>query len=459
MRSVSDESGQALVLVMMIILVVLLMGSTILTLVGESRKASFEERMIIQAYYIADAGVERALAKVKSDSGWLWDAVHLDADKEVEYITDLDYSGGRISRVIIKEENIYPAAPLSKEDVAYTDILIISEGTCESSKKTLKVRARVNAPLHFCKGVWINSPESDFGKNSIIVSSITSSSGLAFRHDCIIYGDITASGDVTVMQNIAIAASEVKTTGSVILENDARINGNVRQAGTSPFYVDLSNGALIGWVEDVAGQNEIFYKDVYYNGILYNNSGRTIDESKLHHDKAGVIKIPVFPVLTMSMYENNYDVKYTGNKTFSGYFTVDGILFVTGDVTISGNYSGVGTIIAGGDVNISGDLKRYNDDLASSLSILCFGNTGITISKGSEAWALLYAPPGTPAGMRGVNIGNGARVHGSVICDKIYINSAGNTLVQYEGSLSNNQPDWVTSVVDITSWQELYSVF
>ncbi|MDF9408614.1 MAG: hypothetical protein A4E52_01433 [Pelotomaculum sp. PtaB.Bin013] len=335
MKSIGSESGQTLVLVVMITLLILLLSFSTLTLVSECRKASFVEKTMVQAYYIADAGVERALAKVKSDNDWLWNEVHFDSDREVEFILNQNYAGGVITRVTVKEESIYPAVPLSREDVAYTNILIISEGTCENSRKSLEVRARVNAPLHFARGVWVNSPDSEFG------------------------------------------------------------NGN-----------------------------------------------------------AGAVTVPPFPALDLSMYEKNYDVKYIGNKTISGDFQVNGIVYVAGDVTISGNYRGVGAIVAGGNVYVSGDLKRYHDDQASSLAILCFGSGGITIADGKEVWALLYTPPGGPSDVRVVNIGSAAIVHGSIICDKIIINPAANALVQYEKSLSDNQPDWTTTNISVTSWQE-----
>lgn len=440
MKSFGSESGQALVLVMMMTLLILLMSFSTLTLVSECRKASFVERTMAQAYYIADAGVERALAKIKSDCDWLWYAVHLAPGKKVEFIVNQKYAGGVITRVTVKEESICPTIPLSIEDITYTNILITSEGIYEDSKKTLYVRARVDAPLQFTRGVWVNSQDSEFG-NGVIISNVTSSGGLIFRHNSTFSGEITAGGTVTVSENVTVQADEIKTAKSIILENNAQVNGRVRQAGINPYQVALANGALIS-------------EDIYYNGALLNNSGNVIDVSTLHQGSAGIVMVPTFPALDLLMYEKNYDVKYTGNKTFTGDFQVNGIIYVTGDVTISGNYSGVGAIIAGGNVYISSDLKRYHDDPAGSLAILCFGGGGITIADGKQVWALLYTPPGEPSGVRMINIGDAAIVHGSIICDKIMINPASNTLVQYESSVSENQPDWITTKISITSWHE-----
>jgi len=444
-KSVDNESGQALILVVMMTLLILLIGFSTLTLVSECRKASLAERTMVQAYYIADAGVERALAKVKSDSGWLWDDVHFDSNKEVEFIINQNYAGGVITEVKVKEEGIYPAVPLSREDVAYTNILITSVGAYEGSKKTLEVRARVDAPLHFSRGVWVNSPESDFG-GGVVISHVTSSGDLIFRRNGIFSGEITAGGTVTVLESVTVAADEVKAAKSIILESGAQVNGGVRQAGASPFQVALAGRASISG-------------DIYYNGVLFNDSGNVMEASKLHQGGAGVITVPPFPVLDLSMYEKNHDLKYTGDKAFTGSFEISGITYVTGDVTISGNYNGVGAIVAGGDVYISSDLKRNHDNPASSLAILCFGDRGITIADGKEVWALLYTPSGGASGAGMLNVGGAATVHGSLICDKIMINPAANTLVQYESSLSNHQPEWITTKISITSWHENYPVF
>lgn len=445
MKNFADEKGQALFLAVMASLLFFLLGISVLTMVNESRKALFVEKTMVQAYYAADAGVERVLAKAKSDGDWLWETVHLASGKEVVFMDKQGYGGGEINKVTVKENGIYPANPLGKEEVVYTDILIISIGTYEGSKKTLKVTARVRAPLQFTRGLWVNAAETELG-GARVISPVISSGDLFFRHNGMFSGEIYAGGTVTVLENTVLVADEVKAAKSIVLHDNAQINGTVRQAGDKPEQIALAEGA---WIDG----------DIYYNGFFLNNSGKEIDADRLHEGAAGIVKVPCFPALEPAMYEKSYDQIYADDETISGDFLINGVVYVAGDVTISGAYKGVGAIVAAGNVNIAGDLKRYYDDPVSSLTIICFGGQGITVAAGAEVWALLYTPPGDAAGKRVIRIGDAAQMHGALICSEAMINPNAGALIQYESSLVESQTDWLTTNIEITAWHEWYSVF
>lgn len=458
MKYLSNAAGQALVLVVMVTLLMLFMSFTALNLVGTYRKTSFTEKTMAQAYYIADAGVEHALARAKTDSDWLWHTVHGGAGQEVVLITGRSYAGGVIARVTVQETGIYPAAPLSRHDVVYTDIRVTAEGVYEDSRKTLVVQARVSAPLPFAKGIWVAAPHPEFGR-SVINAPVTVSGALTFRHNCLVQGIITAGGNVTVAENVAVTAEEVKSAGGVYLENNAQINGRVRQADVSPARVALAGGALIGRVETDGEQEVTNFADIYYNGELHNDSGRVLDSARLHPGQAGTVNLPSFPARQASMFAKSYDQWCAGDKTLAGDFELSGVTYVAGDLTISGCYRGVGAIVCRGDVHIPGDLCREQGAPDASLAILCFGRGGVNIADGVQVWALLYTPPGEPSARRTVHIGRGAAVRGSILCDHLAVTEAGAALMQYESSLAGNLPDWLTTHISITSWQELYPVF
>lgn len=445
MKNFADEKGQALFLAVMATLLFFLLGISVLTMVNESRKALFVEKTMVQAYYAADAGVERVLAKAKSDGDWLWETVHLASGKEVMFIDKQGYGGGEISKVTVKEDGIYPINPTAKEDVVYTDISITSIGTYEGSNKTLKVTARVRAPLQFTGGVWVNAADTELG-GARIISHVISSGDLFLRYNGTFSGEINAAGTITVSENTVLTADEIKAAKSIILQDNAQISGTVRQAGDKPEQMALAEGA---WIDG----------DIYYNGLFLNNSGKEIDAAKLHESGAGIVRTPSFPVLEPAMFKKSNDQIYTGDETISGDFLLNGVVYVAGDVTISGAYKGVGAIVAAGNVNIAGDLKRYYDDPGSSLTIICFGGQGITVGAGAEVWALLYTPPGNAAGDRSLHIGDAAQIHGGLICSKVMINPNASVLIQYENSLVESQPDWLTTNIEITAWHELYSVF
>lgn len=440
-----DGSGQALILVVMLTLLLLLMATSLFTLVGESRKAIAVEEKMVQAYYIAEAGVERALAQAKSDGDWLWQAVHLAPGRKMEFLRQQAYADGVIAEVTIAEDSIYPAEAAVPEEVVYTNILITSVGIYEGSKKTLKVKAKVEAPLPFERGLWARSSDTDFG-GAMVNANITVSGDLLFQHNGVFSGDISVDGTVTVAEEVTLTVRELKAAQSLILKNNACINGVVRQIGSAPAQIELADGASI-------------VGDIYYNGELVNNSGTFFEPLNLHPGGAGQSMMPNFPLLDLSDLERNCDQTYVGDQWIGGDFQINGIAYVAGDVSIAGNYKGAGVIVAEGDVRIVGDLRRAQEDPHSSLAILSFGDEGVTIDAGVQVWALLYAPAGNASTGGIIRLEEGAALHGSLICEKISLPHATNTLLQYESALMEAQPDWTTTRISITSWQELYSVF
>ena len=148
-----DETGQAIILVVMILLLLFLLSTAAVAAAVESRRAYSVEKTMIQANYLAESGVERALAKAREDSEWLADVLSRPSS-EVVLIAGEQCSGGIISQVTIKGESIGPAT---------ANIIITSVGLYENSKKTLVVKAQIKPPLNFSSAVWANYSETEPG--------------------------------------------------------------------------------------------------------------------------------------------------------------------------------------------------------------------------------------------------------------------------------------------------------
>lgn len=444
MKRLKSESGQALVLVMMVMLLLLLMGSSMLTQGSESRKASFEERKIVQAYYLADAGAEKAIARIKNDPFWL---------KGLAYNTVVKYIG-------------YPNGLLSNMPLAYTDdgqitsvtvkrtsvaanpttFYIESLGEYQGARRTIQVTGKMYDPVDLPVGVTVYYP-STFSNNRIINSDVISTDEFSNNS---ISGVIMSADDVTLKNDVT--ATKVITGGELNLANNVQANMDVEAAGN---VILANNSKIIGKVNAVGnvtlGSNAIIMGDVYYNGTLTKESGALIDDDMLHPGEAQAVNVlPVsFPVPDQDWYDRNADCILTGNLT--GSFDVNGISYVAGNINISGTYSGNGAIVAGGKVTINGDLNRA--DTGSSLAVISFGNVdgvGVELTNDATVYALLYCP-------NEIIINNNAHLYGSVICNVVDIRN--DAKITYEASLQQNQPEWITTGVRITSWKERYSVF
>jgi len=445
MSRLKNDSGQALALVMMVTLVILLMSLSVLTQGTESRKASFEERRIVQACYIAEAGAEKAIAEIKNNPLWL---KGLTLNTDYTFISAVPYAGGQITSVKVKRIT---------KSANPTRFFVESLGEYQGAKRTIQVQGEMYDPVDFSRGLWLRSSLSQFGQNSTVDSDIVVEGAITFENNCSVLRNITAAEDVTILQNMtaakittagnllinnnARAIMDVDAAGDVILDNNTQINGVVNAVGN----VSVGSGAMIGY-ETGDGYSTVFHgKDVYFNGIITNN-GQTGTQ---HPGEAHAVNVslPSFPTLEQSWYAENADRILTGRLT--GMFYVDGISYVSGDISISGIYSGAGAIVAGGKVTINGDLTRA--DTNSSLAIISFGSpAGIEVGNNLTVHALLYTPDK-------VSIGDGTHVYGSVVCNVIDIGQ-GATLTG-DDTMQNNQPKWITTAVSITSWKEKYSVF
>lgn len=114
-------------IVMMTILLILLLGTAILNIAGNSKKASTLQTEQVQAYFIAEAGVEKTLARAISD--WEW----LSSNIANPHLQDLPFAGGKI---------VY--AKITKEAFSGGFMVTIeSKGHLGKSTRTLVVKARI----------------------------------------------------------------------------------------------------------------------------------------------------------------------------------------------------------------------------------------------------------------------------------------------------------------------------
>ena len=154
LKYLNNENGQALLPVMMMVLLFFLLSTSVILSAAESRRVYLVEKNMIQARYIAESGVERALAEIKANGVLLNDLLNPPIGGEISLFTGEEYSGGVISRVTIKKEDIWPSV---------ANITITSEGNFEDAKKTMVVKAQIGKPLDFSSGIWANLVQSGSG--------------------------------------------------------------------------------------------------------------------------------------------------------------------------------------------------------------------------------------------------------------------------------------------------------
>lgn len=138
-RPSTNQSGYAVLLVMMVMMVLFLLGTVMLTVAGNSRKDSIRQREQMQAYYTAEAGVEKtlAMAAVRNDWDWFIRLPDMGIGLPYYYLQNKSYpddeSGGKISYVTIYKQ---------KNGNDYF-MVIESKGQLGNNNRTLIVKAQV----------------------------------------------------------------------------------------------------------------------------------------------------------------------------------------------------------------------------------------------------------------------------------------------------------------------------
>ena len=233
LNTINNETGQAILPVMMMVLLFFLLSASVVLSVVESRRAYLVEKTMIQARYIAESGVARAMALVMENAGGPFDPLNLSSGSEVSLIIGEECSGGIISKVTLRKEEIGPSI---------ANITISSEGLYEGSKKTIVVKAQIREPLDFSAGIWANQketepgsweptgdqpapalPKSFFEKNSNKVYGGDLSIGGGFQIEglCFVTGDLYLSGSYQGV-GAMVAGGGVYVNGDLLKSSGAK---------------------------------------------------------------------------------------------------------------------------------------------------------------------------------------------------------------------------------------------
>ncbi len=458
-----DRKGQALLVVLLLTTSIFLVGGAAVTMGTTVRKNAAREVHSAKAYYVAEAGVEKVLAKARRDPNWL-QALPGPGDPRDFIAEDLGgqqaYAGGRFVEIKV-----------SKEDAGWNAVLlhIKSKGEYLGATRTLDVDARIdNAYGHnLFRRLWVKSLTEE-----------------KLSHGMVVTGEVMASeGDLVLEEGSDVAARDrglwvqgnLTVKGQMSQGKQTQIQGNVWCVGNVSF-VKLGGGegqpiTIYGnlYVQQGSVQG---LDDVNITGTVYVRNAnqlpagwRDAHPGKWQVDSSLDVasRIPSFPQLLtperLEWYRRNADRYMVGPVMFEGTHlrNLSGLYYIEGDATFSGEYSGRATFVVHGNVTF---LKYSGRDKASlvrtsendCVTILCTGDIDTQNANG-EIQALLYSPGGADGSadiknktdLVGAAVLPNIKSHGYAI-DFRYDENMVNT---FEGTLN-----WTTSWMTVTSWRE-----
>lgn len=442
-----SQAGQALVIVMVLMGVFLILGTATVGLGSSGTRAALYEGDLVRALYIAEAGVEKALARAKWDYSWV-EGLTLGVERNlVPDPIPSAYGGGileyvRVTRVSADENK--------------STLRIESRGRYRHARRTVKVTAEVGRPFAFWRGVWTESPDSapsSFSNNAVVNSEVLVNGSITFSNNCTITEVVRVGGNVVVENNMQINPRDLYAGGTVTIKNNGEVAGNVHAVGSVLLENNAEVGGNVRSMGDVTLENNAEVRgSVWANGNVNLASNARVRGGVYPHQAMDLrFTVPDFPYLDLEWYRSNAEHYLSGSQTWTGSVSLDGLYFIDGNLTVQGTctYRGVATVVVNGTVTVSNNGKLLPADPARD-DLCLLSPSNVSLRNNAEVKALVYSPAT-------VSIENNAVLRGSVIARTLHVEN--NADVIYEPQLADNQPDWVTARVRIISWQELYPIF
>lgn len=402
----NTRPGQALVGVLLIFLLVAALTMASITLAGSHRQNTARQREAVQAYYAAEAGVERTLLRIKKDPGWFagW-LGQLASNQEksfLPYITPdfMPPLQAPLEQLTIKKIAAFPDARIEIKSTG------LSRSGAAAARKTLLVNVRLYHPAGLLSGLSILSerPLDITLGNSF---SLTGSSGqkpvfyvngsLTRRgggHSNAIYADIYAAGDITGVYG-----------NSTLHPHDPSM----------PSFPALEEN----WYR--ANAQSIF-------------NGNAVFGNESHHQGPG----------------NNPHAEPDVSPPYSN------IYFVDGDVEISGSYTGQAVIFATGKITVTRDLAARD---SNSLLVLIALRGPVDIEN-NRVDALIIAP-------EGIDCHGNATLNGGLLAGSFEEKVNGNLTINCNPALVHQNLNFFLSSafspqsleMKVDSWREQYDIF
>jgi len=405
LEKIYSYKGQTFVFVLIITAAIFFIGGAALTMGSSVLKTAKHEKKQGQAYYVAEAGVERTIAKALAEPDWLKTTLPESTTIAVSEFDHLAYpdsaQGDEIESVTVAK---------TTHDFYY-DLVITSEGSYRGSRKIVEARVRFFKPIDFEKKIWAGT-SATFLNNGTINSTVWSNGDITIQNNgTVVNGSIYAMGNVHLNQN-AFVGENIEAYGNIDIENNAE--------GCYAYRDPASPNYLKGWIKSKnnitmgGGATAVWGSAWATNSI--SDSSNAIKGTKHPSTDPGITwQLNSFPALTLQQCQDTASYSYVGPKTFtsSDMSNLNGIIFVDGDVTVSGDYTGVGVIASSGNLTISGSIRRLNTD--SCLTLISYGK--ISFSNGCDPVEALIYTPNICEVSNGTHL-NGAIVAGTIITDQ-----------------------------------------
>lgn len=411
------QTGQSSVIVLLMVALLFLLGSTALNLSTTVRKTAALELNQAKAYYIAEAGVEKVLAESKNGPAWL---KNLAAGRDYDFIANnmagnRSYADGVFEKISVKK---------TSEDTGVTALKIESWGKCLGSLKILQVDVNI-ANIYaenYLREVWLKNGNAPGGH---VIDFITDS--FFSEGDTVFIKGSNVKGNIYCRGKLILESTQEDTTS---------IEGNIFALGGLEFTgggAPLIDGCVY---VDNAGKAPLEASDIT----------RILSTAELSSKIPGASDFPDFLSSgRLNWYQNNAGYDRLPSSNDSNREFRSGIYYLEGDQYISGTYSGNAIIVVNGSVSLGSFRKNSENDC---LAILATGTvSNDTVNQ--EIDAIIYA--GT-----NVNFAGGTNLQGCILSPDLAGQGSRLTFVFDQNMCDKFKEllNWTTCFIKVNKWRE-----
>lgn len=312
-RFIRHQDGHTLILVIIVSTILFITTTVLGAIVGMSYVNITREEELLQAYYAAEAGIEKTLAAVKAEPVWLAGVTNTGGEIFGTVFPETEVISGITNAVEANKSKqligtLLKVRSLGKRKAGNGDLL---------AQKTLRYEAVVYDPSEYFKGLMILPVQpNDFNFDGML--------------------KLTGAGALVLNGDINLFKSQIYLGGDLIVSGDVK--------GTN-----VNN--------NIAGQIHERYRyippfpdlDVEYYFKMAENNGKVFD---------GDVS---FGANTGSGKEESEEIRGPGEAKEILPVAYSGFYYVDGGCSIAGDYSGAALIFSTGTINVVGNLNLLSE--------------------------------------------------------------------------------------------------
>jgi len=329
----NNNKGFFLISSYMAVVLLLVLGNIFFLSTTSHLKRADNERRNLQTFYLAEAGIDYALAQLKQDpqtAGNTNDFLYTINDARTG-----DYS-------------------VAWANTSGTEWKITSTGMIKKPDSTITRQRKIEMVVNyipppsngtFDDAIYTSGDISITGNSYTVNGDVTYAGSDGVQHEENITGNYTNDPSIDPSTNFDVVSLKATSIAQGNYWNQDRIDSDSTINFPNNFYYEGTTPAIVF----------IDVPDYQMNGTYFNNSGFWI---------------------------------INGNVTVSGSITIDGGLYIIGDFTLSGGGSEInidGAIIAKGNVSMSGGrIITYNEDRMNNLEAFLAGTGSFDLVSWEE---------------------------------------------------------------------------